>query len=161
MNPCPCGNRGLRSKTCVCSPVALHRYSRKISGPIADRIDLWLEVGQVDHAKLSEQGSEESSAAVRRRVQRAREHQAKRFATAGSKLKLNSEMGVKELKQFAPLNDASTKLLNDSARRLDLSARAYHRVIKLARTIADLAGVENITDAHLLEALQYRPKQTT
>jgi magnesium chelatase family protein len=162
MNPCPCGNRGLKNKVCVCSPVALHRYARKISGPIADRIDLWLEVGQVDHAKLSErEESEEASATVRRRVTRARERQTERFAKNKSKLSLNSEMGVKELKQFAPLNEQSTKLLNDSARRLDLSARAYHRVIKLARTIADLAGEENIADKHLLEALQYRPKNTS
>lgn len=162
MNPCPCGNRGLKNKQCICSQVALHRYARKISGPIADRIDLWLEVGQVDHAKLSEkEGSEETSATVRRRVARARERQTERFSRNKSKLSLNSEMGVKELKQFAPLTEQGTKLLNDSARRLDLSARAYHRVIKLARTIADLAGDENIADKHLLEALQYRPKSTS
>lgn len=160
MNHCPCGNRGLRTKECVCSQAALYRYRRKISGPIADRIDLWLEVGQVDHQKLSDETKrEEGSAAVRERVRQARERQATRFEQAGSKLHLNSEMGVKELKQFAPLAPESTKLLNDSARRLDLSARAYHRVIKLARTIADLAGDQDIADNHLLEALQYRPKQ--
>lgn len=160
MNPCPCGNRGLRSKECVCSQAAIWRYQRKISGPIADRIDLWLEVGQVDHVKLSDETrQEETSSVVRERVRTAREQQATRFATAKSKLKLNSEMGVKELKQFAPLTPASTKLLNDSAKRLDLSARAYHRVIKLARTIADLAGDDSVAENHLLEALQYRPKQ--
>lgn len=160
MNPCPCGHRGSKTKQCICSQVAIYRYQRKISGPIADRIDLWLEVGQVDHIKLSDETKpEESSKTVRERVSSARARQAERFAKANSKLKLNSEMNVKDLKQFAPLTPESTKLLNDSAKRLDLSARAYHRVIKLARTIADLAGAENISDNHLLEALQYRPKQ--
>ncbi len=160
MNPCPCGNRGLKNKSCICSQLAVTHYQRKISGPIADRIDLWLEVGQVDHAKLSDESKpEESSSTVRARVKRAREQQQARFAQAGSKLKLNSEMGVRELKTFAPLSDPATRLLNESAKRLDLSARAYHRVIKLARTIADLAGDANVNEKHLLEALQYRPKQ--
>lgn len=159
MNPCPCGNRGLKSKECVCSQSALWRYQRKISGPIADRIDLWFDVGQVDHTKLSDETTrEETSIVVRERVREARQRQATRFKNANSKLKINSELGVKELKQFAPLTESAIKLLNDSAKRLDLSARAYHRVIKLARTIADLAGDENISETHLLEALQYRPK---
>ncbi|MCC6290683.1 YifB family Mg chelatase-like AAA ATPase [Candidatus Nomurabacteria bacterium] len=159
MNPCPCGNRGLKNKECVCSQAALWRYQRKISGPIADRIDLWLDVGQVDHAKLSDTTTkEESSSVVRERVLHARELQTARFKKTTGKLKTNSDLGVKELKQFAPLTEPATKLLNDSAKHLDLSARAYHRVIKLARTIADLAGDENISEKHLLEALQYRPK---
>lgn len=161
MNPCPCGNRGLKNKACICSQIAVVNYKRKISGPIADRIDLWLEVGQVDHAKLSDETRpEESSKAVRERVNAARNRQAARFKKAESKLKLNSEMGTKELRQFAPLTPSATDLLNNSAKKLDLSARAYHRVIKLARTIADLAGDENVSENHLLEALQYRPKQT-
>ncbi|MBI2099804.1 MAG: YifB family Mg chelatase-like AAA ATPase [Candidatus Vogelbacteria bacterium] len=161
MNPCPCGNKGLRSRECICSQVALMRYQRKLSGPIVDRIDLWLEVAQVDHEKLSAAyGGEESSATVRERVLAARAKQHARFAarTGKHQITTNSEMGAKDLRRFAPLSPSATKLLNDSAKRLDLSARAYHRVIKLARTIADLAQADNIAEDHLLEALQYRPK---
>lgn len=161
MNPCPCGNRGLKNKACICSQISVINYQRKISGPIADRIDLWLEVGQVDHLKLSDETRpEESSKLVRERVSEARNRQIARFKKSESKLKLNSEMGTRELRQFAPLTSSATELLNNSAKRLDLSARAYHRVIKLARTIADLAGDENVTENHLLEALQYRPRQS-
>lgn len=157
MNPCPCGNRGLRHKECICSQAALARYQRRISGPIIDRIDLWLEVPQIDHEKLSAPaGGEEGSPTVRARVQSARALQKARFQ--GLKIKTNSEMGAKDLNRFAPLTPATTSLLNDSAKRLDLSARAYHRVIKLARTIADLAASDSIKENHLLEALQYRPK---
>ena len=163
MNPCPCGNKGVRGKECVCSQSALIRYSRRLSGPIIDRIDLWLEVGQVDHEKLSARDNqEELSATIRERVTSARKQQAVRFKILDSnnskKIRTNSEMSAKQLRQFAPLSDSVTRLLNDSAKRLDLSARAYHRIIKLSRTIADLEGVENISENHLLEALQYRPK---
>lgn len=159
MNPCPCGNQGLRERECICSQSALYRYRRRLSGPIMDRIDIWLNVAQVDPRKLSDRGRvEESSLAVRQRVRAARNRQRERFARAGLKLSANAEMGVRAIQAFAPLTETSTKLLNESASKLDLSARAYHRIIKLARTIADLAGAENITDDHLLEALQYRPK---
>ncbi|MBI4136407.1 MAG: YifB family Mg chelatase-like AAA ATPase [Candidatus Vogelbacteria bacterium] len=163
MNYCPCGNTGLRQRECVCNPAALMRYQRKLSGPIVDRIDLWLEVPQIDPEKLSADGgiNEESSDAVRTRVVRARAIQAERFRGVKGGLKLNSQMGVRELKHYAPLTASDLKLLNDSARRLDLSARAYHRVIKLARTIADLAGADQISENHLLEALQYRPKNNS
>ncbi len=159
MNYCPCGNRGLRGRECICNPGALLRYQRKLSGPIIDRIDLWLEVPQIDPEKLTASGGgEEPSAAIRERVVRARQIQTERFRNDPRPIKLNSQMGVKEIKHHAPLSAESLKLLNDSARRLDLSARAYHRVIKLARTIADLAGATEIAEPHLLEALQYRPK---
>ncbi|MEK7584933.1 MAG: YifB family Mg chelatase-like AAA ATPase [Patescibacteria group bacterium] len=161
MNYCPCGKRGLRGQDCICNPGALARYQRKLSGPIVDRIDLWLEVPQIDPEKLGDGGREESSAAIRERVVRARAIQGERFKKFKNKIKLNSQMGVRELKTFAPLSAESLKLLNDSARRLNLSARAYHRVIKLARTIADLARSEAIRDEHLLEALQYRPKNNS
>lgn len=163
MNYCPCGNRGLRNRECICNPGALIRYQRKLSGPIVDRIDLWLEVPQIDPEKLSGDGgpNEESSDAVRSRVVRARAIQAERFRGVKSGIKLNSQMGVRELKSYAPLPTECLKLLNESARRLDLSARAYHRVIKLARTIADLAEAETIAEPHLLEALQYRPKNNS
>ena len=160
MNPCPCGNRGTKSKECVCSQLDIMRYDRKLSGPIMDRIDMWLHVPPVDYNKLSDTtNQEETSTQIKERVLLARRKQAKRFL--GTNLKSNSEMTVKDLKRFTPLSEASTKLLNDSATKLDLSARAYHRVIKLARTIADLSGADNIEEAHLLEALQYRPKSLT
>jgi magnesium chelatase family protein len=158
MNPCPCGYAGSKIKPCICSPNSLYRYQRKISGPIIDRIDLWLDVPAVEHHKLSG-GDEESSAKVRHRVLAARARQRTRFKQVGINKSTNSALTVRELKTFAPLTASSLQLLNDSAKRLNLSARAYHRVIKLARTIADLANVADITDEHLLEALHYRPKQ--
>jgi magnesium chelatase family protein len=159
MNPCPCGHKGVKGKECICNPGTLARYERKISGPIIDRIDLWLDVPQIDHKKLSDDTIRgESSEEVRKRVARAREIQLKRFS--GTPIKMNSEMGVRELKKFVPLSEKITESLNTMAAKYDLSARAYHRIIKLARTIADLAGNENITEGDIMEALQYRPRKT-
>lgn len=159
MNPCPCGNKGNKQKTCICKPSDLDRYNRKLSGPIMDRIDIWVTVGAVDYEKLSGVEQEgEKTVTIKERVERARNIQAKRFKGAARKLQTNSEMNVKELAIYAPLTDEIRKLLNQSAERLQLSARAYHRVIKLARTIADLEGSENINANHVLEALQYRPR---
>ncbi|MES2931007.1 MAG: YifB family Mg chelatase-like AAA ATPase [Patescibacteria group bacterium] len=159
MNPCPCGNKGNKQKKCICKPHDLDRYSRKLSGPIMDRIDLWTTVGAVDYEKLSDEESHgETTIMIKERVIRAREIQEKRFKNSKRKLSLNSDMNVKELNTYAPLLSETRTLLNESAERLQLSARAYHRVIKLARTIADLAGCENIETPHILEALQYRPR---
>jgi len=159
MNPCPCGNAGSNTKECVCSQGDLMRYQRKVSGPILDRIDLWIEVPQVDHLKLSDDSVKgETSQKIRKRVSLARKIQEKRFTIMPKKVLTNSEMGVRELKQFAQLSDNAKKVLNDAAKSLDLSGRAYHRVIKLARTIADLEGEDDIKVNHLFEALQYRPK---
>ncbi len=158
LNPCPCGFRGSRVKECTCTQSQIQKYSRKISGPIIDRIDIWLDVPQIKHEELSNnKPAGESSQKIRERVLGARNRQNKRFVNIKN-ISTNGEMGVKELKKYAPLSDSSSKLLNDSAKRLNLSARAYHRIIKLARTIADLADVPDIQDQHLLEALQYRPK---
>jgi len=157
-NPCPCGFKGSRVKECTCTQSQIQKYSRKVSGPIIDRIDIWLDVPQINHEELSSpKPSGEPSQRIRERVLVARERQGRRFADIKN-VNTNGEMGVKEIKKYAPLADSSSKLLNDSAKRLNLSARAYHRVIKLARTIADLAGADHIKDEHLLEALQYRPK---
>lgn len=156
MNPCPCGNKGSKDKECICNQSSLAKYERKISGPIIDRIDLWLEVPRLRSDKLSSVNREEDSEQVRRRVAEARRIQSQRFAQ--ETFKLNSEMGVKELKIYAPLESSSQKILNNAVDRLNLSARSYHRIIKLARTIADLDQKEKIGDEHLLEALQYRPK---
>ncbi len=159
MNPCPCGNKGSKQKQCICKPSDLDRYSRKLSGPIMDRIDIWVTVGAVDYEKLSSnEQSGEKTITIKERVERARDIQNKRFKNSIRKINTNSEMNVKDLAIYAPLTLEIKKLLNNSAERLQLSARAYHRTIKLARTIADLESSENITSAHILEALQYRPR---
>lgn len=158
LNPCPCGFKGSRFKDCTCTQAQIQKYSRKVSGPIIDRIDIWLNVPQVNHEDLSNpKPSGETSSAIRQRIIEARERQNQRF-TQIKHLKVNGGMGAREIKLFAPLDDKTTQVLNDSAKKLNLSARAYHRVIKLARTIADLDKSESIKEEHLLEALQYRPK---
>ena len=156
MNPCPCGNFG-SDKTCTCTPGGLDRYQRKLSGPIVDRIDLWLEVGSVDHEKLSELGTGESSTTIRERIARARKVQDKRFREAEN-VTTNSDMSVKDIENHIPLPEKLKNLLNTSAKELDLSARSYHKVLKLARTIADLEGADELSESHVLEALQYRPR---
>lgn len=157
MNPCPCGNLGTKGKTCICMPAALERYRRKLSGPIVDRIDLWVDVPNIDYEKLSGKREGESSKSVQQKIIRVRDIQAKRFD--GVSIKTNSEMSVRDLEKFVPLGDKEKILLNQSAQKLGLSARSYHRLIKLARTIADLDESEVVKENHLLEALQYRPKQ--
>jgi magnesium chelatase family protein len=160
MNPCPCGNKGNKQKQCICKPSDLDRYKRKISGPIMDRIDMWVTVGNVDFEKLSNKDREgDTTEEIKNRVLKARKIQTKRFENAQRKINTNSDMNVKELNIYAPLDEETKKILNQSAEKLQLSARAYHRTIKLARTIADLAGSEVITTTHILEALQYRPKE--
>jgi magnesium chelatase family protein len=170
MNPCPCGNKGNKQKQCICKPSDIGRYSRKLSGPIMDRIDIWVTVGNVDFEKLSSNiPSGEKTSSIKERVLGARKIQEKRFSALGGsasggknskrKIKTNSEMNVKDLVIFAPLTPEVKKLLNQSAERLQLSARAYHRTIKLARTIADLEGSKDIKESHILEALQYRPRE--
>lgn len=163
MNPCPCGNKGDKKKMCICKPSDLDRYARKLSGPIMDRIDIWVTVGAVDFDKLSNEiNKSDNTQTIKERVKKARDIQEKRFASKQNKeksrIKTNSEMNVKDLAIFAPLSSEVKQILNQSAERLNLSARAYHRVIKLARTIADLEASENVEVPHILEALQYRPK---
>ncbi len=160
MNPCPCGYFGDTKKPCVCVPQALSRYQRKISGPIIDRIDLWIEVPRLAHETLSP-GKKNKEATLlvqfQKDVARARAHQEKRFA--GTAITNNAKMSVHALDKFTKLDDAVATVLNESAKRLDLSPRAYHRIIKLARTIADLDESRHIKSDHILEALQYRPKR--
>ncbi|MCR4274615.1 MAG: YifB family Mg chelatase-like AAA ATPase [Candidatus Campbellbacteria bacterium] len=155
LNPCPCGKWG-SGRACTCSPHILLHYQRKISGPVMDRIDLWVEVAPVEHADLSRGGDGEASAVVRERVLSARALQTKRFENTTRRK--NSDMNVRDLDIFTPLTKEVRDILNTSAKKLDLSARAYHRVIKIARTIADLENTEHIERHHILEALQYRPK---
>lgn len=160
MNPCPCGNKGSKQKDCICKQIDLERYKRKLSGPIMDRIDIWVNVQNVDYDKLSSMTQEgEKTNTIKERVRRARNIQIKRFKNSTRKINTNSEMNVKDLNIYAPLDEETKKILNQSAERLQLSARAYHRTIKLARTIADLEGSDNIKTSHILEALQYRPRE--
>lgn len=158
MNPCPCGNAGSKTKACICKPSDLDRYKRKLSGPIMDRIDIWVSVGNVDYKKLGEEGTGEQSEQIKKRVKKAREIQKNRFGKLKRKINTNSEMNVKDLTSMVKLKKEVREMLDDSAERLGLSARAYHRVIKIARTIADLENSPDIESRHILEAIQYRPK---
>lgn len=160
MNPCPCGNYGVKGKDCSCSAQAIERYKRKLSGPIVDRIDLWVEVSKVEHQKLTDSRDfHEGTKTMKPRVAKAREMQEKRYKKAGLKIKTNAELTAKDLVNHIKLSDKVKETLNTSARQLDLSARSYHRIIKLARTIADMEGSSEVGENHILEALQYRPKK--
>ena len=162
MNPCPCGNNGVRGKVCSCGQHQIDRYKRKISGPIVDRIDLWTEVSVVEHEKLTEgRGTEETSEQVRSRVAKARVKAEERYKKLKLPFKTNSDVGPRDIATAIPLSDEVKQALNLSAKKHDLSARSYHRLIKLARTVADLEGHDDVTTNDLLEALQYRPKQLT
>lgn len=153
---CPCGFAGDPVKPCRCAPSAIARYQKRISGPLLDRIDLHLEVPRIEYEQLASTRSAEPSAAIRARVEAARAVQQHRFA--GSDVLTNADMGPRQLDRFVTLDATSEGLLKTAVRQLNLSARAYHRVLKLARTIADLAGVEAIAAPHVAEALQYRPR---
>jgi magnesium chelatase family protein len=157
MNPCPCGFYGDPFKECTCSQMTVTRYQKRLSGPLLDRIDIHLEVPRVQYEKLSSDRQSEPSATIRQRVERARAVQRRRFA--GTPLFTNADMGPAEIRQHCALDDAGKALLKAAMQQLHLSARAYHRTLKLARTIADLAGAEKIEPAHLAEAIQYRPRQ--
>jgi magnesium chelatase family protein len=156
-NPCPCGYYGDPIKPCTCSPAMVTRYQQKVSGPLLDRIDIHVEVPRVDYEKLSAGQRGEPSSVIRERVQAARNRQAERFM--GTSLLCNADMGAREVPLYAKLDPEGEKLMRTAMQQMHLSARAYHRVLKLSRTIADLEGSEVIRPYHLAEALQYRPKQ--
>jgi magnesium chelatase family protein len=182
MNPCPCGYYGDPVRACTCSAGMVTKYQKRISGPLLDRIDIHIEVPRVEFDKLTERRLGEPSEAIRLRVEAARQRQRERFAnldsrtdgtgTGGSaeqaQLKTrpdtrsnilsNADMRPAEVRKFCDLDDTCRTLMKSATQQLQLSARAYHRILKLARTIADLAGSERIQAAHLAEALQYRPK---
>ncbi len=152
-NPCPCGNFGT-SKPCHCSPHLILQYRRKLSGPILDRIDVYIEVEDIDHTKLLQQNSsQETDEVVRSRVAAARALQAKRFGVGH---KLNSNMNNQDIKTLGKLTANAKNILDQAAKRLDISARSYMRTVKVARTIADLDDSESIEPSHLTEALRYR-----
>ncbi len=160
MNPCPCGNLGSKQKPCICKPFDIDRYKRKLSGPIIDRIDMWVSVGAIDYSKLgAEENHGELSSTIKERVLKARARQAERFKKHFRNIKQNSEMNVRDLTALVKLDEETRKTLDQSAENMMLSARAYHRIQKLARTIADLAGDEEVSKSHVLEALQYRPRE--
>jgi magnesium chelatase family protein len=144
-------------RQCTCAPAAISTYQKRISGPLLDRIDIHLQVPRVDFQKLSEKRGGESSATIRERVETARQIQIKRFES--TKLVSNADMTPKEIRQYCILDPAGEGLMKTAMRQLRLTARGYHRVLKLARTIADLAGEPTIKTEHLAEALQYRQNE--
>ncbi len=154
MNPCPCGFSGDNTKRCTCLPSQIVRYQKKISGPLLDRIDLHIEVPRIPYEKMLENATRESSEIIKARVELARKIQYERFGSA----KTNSEMSSREVKEFCALDDESQQLMKQAVAKYNLSGRSIHRILKVSRTIADLAEAPSILSTHLAEALQYRPK---
>jgi magnesium chelatase family protein len=155
-NPCPCGFYGDKLHQCSCNPLQISRYQKKISGPLLDRIDIHLDVPAVKVDKLTEETDAESSETIRARVQAARDRQTTRYA--GTRIISNADLNNKSIKTFCKLTDDCAVLLRQAVTSLQLSGRSYHRIIKLSRTIADLAGEAEIKTSHIAEALQYRPR---
>ena len=158
MNLCPCGYLGSKQKACICSEKIMRKYQRKVSGPITDRIDLWVEVSEISYKKLSSEASLESTEYIRKRVRAARLLQKKRGFDFGESGVLNSRIDHKYIIEHCLMSKDASKLLDDSAATLHLSPRMYHRIIRISRTIADLEGEREIREKHILEALQYRPR---
>ncbi len=154
MNPCPCGNYGSKDRECKCSPVQIHKYLAKISGPIMDRIDIQVEVDNIAYSDLHNDRKEECSADIKKRVDKARSVQLERFV--GSKTFSNAKMTVAQTKKFCALSQECQTLMEQAFSSLKLSARAHDRILRVARTIADLEGEKNILPQHLAEAISYR-----
>ncbi len=158
MNPCPCGFYGDDKRLCQCSRSSIERYMQRISGPILDRIDIVMRVNVENYEVLTaKESAEETSAQIKRRVDSARSRQLERFGMTVARF--NSQLTVKQLETFCALDSGCRALMKQAYARYNMSARSYHRVIKLARTIADLDGSAQINEAHIGEALQYRGAQ--
>ena len=155
MNPCPCGYYGDRKRECRCTPVQVERYRDRISGPLLDRIDIHVEVPAVEYRELASDQSGESSAAIRERIETARRRQLQRFGEK-NRVRCNARMSAKQIKSCCALDTAASGLLEMAMSELNLSARAHDRILKVARTIADLAGAQDISSDHIGEAIQYR-----
>ena len=158
LNPCPCGYYGHPTIECTCSSALIARYQHRISGPLLDRIDIHVQVPPVDFDKLTDERQGEPSKTIRARVEAARQRQIKRFQ-GHDHVTCNADMGVAEVREFCGVDSSGRALLKAAMRQLQLSARAYHRILKLARTVADLAASPRIETVHLAEAIQYRPRQ--
>src|SRR2546425_2592353 len=156
LHGCPCGFYGDPIKECSCSASAIARYQKRISGPLLDRIDIHVEVPRVDYEKLADKRNVENSETIRQRVQAARERQLQRLK--GTKLTCNAEMGPAEVRECCGVEPSAEKLLKAAMQQLHLSARAFHRMLKLARTIADYADSDLIAANHVAEVIQYRPR---
>lgn len=156
MNPCPCGYLSDPDRDCSCSPSQIINYQKKISGPLIDRIDLHIEVPRIKFEKLSTDHPSESSKSIRERVEKARQRQQERFKD--KKILSNSEMSSQEVKEACPVDEQTLEIIKTAISQFHLSARSYYKILKLARTIADLEGQEQIASAHVAEALQYRPR---
>jgi magnesium chelatase family protein len=154
MNPCPCGYYGDSLKPCNCTPLQIHRYCSRISGPLLDRFDMQIEVPRLQEFEFDSSNPGESSAAVKNRVERARQAQRERLSNTVNYC--NAHMRPHEIKEYCPIDSPSRELIRQAIQRYGLSARAYHRILKLARTIADLEEVSEIKQNHLAEAIQYR-----
>jgi magnesium chelatase family protein len=157
MNPCPCGYFNDPVKECTCSLSMVSRYQKRISGPLLDRIDIHIEVPRVEYDKLTEDRLGEESENIRARVEKARGGQRRRFE--GTALRCNADMGPAEVREYCRVDEAGRSLLKAAMQQLSMSARAFHRVLKLARTIADLSDSPDIQTHHLAEAIQYRPRR--
>jgi magnesium chelatase family protein len=156
MNPCPCGFYGDPARSCTCSQMTIQRYQKKISGPLLDRIDIHLEAPRVEFEKLADRRAGEASETIRQRVTKARALQTERYGNGA--VLTNADMGPTELDAHVVLDAAGEAMMKVAVRQLNLSARSYHRVLKLSRTIADLAGSDGVETAHVAEALQFRPR---
>jgi magnesium chelatase family protein len=155
MNPCPCGYFGDLKRECRCGPVHVQRYRQRISGPLLDRIDLHIEVPAVEYRDVASERAEEPSVAIRDRILRARERQQERFQNE-AKINCNARMATRQLKRHCKLGQDSQELIRVAMSELNLSARAYDRILKVSRTIADLDGKTDIAPEHVSEAIQYR-----
>jgi magnesium chelatase family protein len=159
MNPCPCGYHGDISQECTCTPPLVQRYISKISGPLLDRVDLHIQVPSVKYGELVQSGDGEDSATIRNRIVTVRERQAQRLISSG--LDCNSQMTPPLIRRFCALDAAAQRQMESAINRLGLSARAYHRILRVARTIADLSADPDIMSSHIAEAIQYRTLDRT